>query len=68
MKSFLHKVSSADYENAAPHIKRQIDWFKHIQNEAHSGHDLWYDASWESDSYAEIQEMCERYGYDSFPI
>lgn len=66
IKSFLDKVTSAGYENAASHIKRQIDWFKHIQTEAHRGRDLWYDASWENDSYAEIQKMCERYVYDSF--
>ncbi|WQF82203.1 Putative Acyl transferase domain superfamily, Condensation domain, ancestral KRAB domain, thiolase [Colletotrichum destructivum] len=63
IKSFLDKLTSADYDSAAPHFKRQIDWFKHVQNEARNGNDLWYDASWEKDSSAEIQELCESNSY-----
>jgi hybrid polyketide synthase/nonribosomal peptide synthetase ACE1 len=66
IKSFLDKVTGAVYENAASHIKRQIDWFKHIQTEAHSGRDLWYHASWKDDNYAGIQKLYERYVYSSF--
>lgn len=68
INSFLDKLSSADYENTAPHLKRQIDWCKHVQNEARSGRNLWHDESWESDSHAELRELCERYVKDSDSI
>lgn len=61
IKLFLNKLTSADYDSAAPHFKRQIEWFKHVQNEARNGNDLWYVAFWENDSSAKIKELCERY-------
>jgi acyl transferase domain-containing protein len=68
VRSFLHDITSADYENAALHIRRQIDWFKHVQRKAQNGLDLWYDASWENDTHVEIQDMCERYVSILFPF
>ena len=60
MKSILGQLTKEDRLNAAPHHQIQIHWYEYILAEARQGRHLWYDASWEADTYAEIQQFCEK--------
>lgn len=63
IKSFLDQLTREDRRNAAFHFQRQIEWCERVEADAREGRHLWYDASWDGDTQAQIQELCESNSY-----
>ena len=60
VRRFLSQLPDKHRLKAAPHHQRQIHWCEHVLAEAQQGRHPWYNASWEADTYAEVQQLCER--------
>ncbi|XP_044718107.1 polyketide synthase dehydratase domain-containing protein [Hirsutella rhossiliensis] len=57
IKSFLDGVTDEDRQNASFTFTKQIQWCEHTLAEAKAGRNVWYEAEWDKDTRAGIEEM-----------
>lgn len=59
IKSYLASLTPQDRENAAFHFKKHIVWCEYIMVESRAGRSVWYEASWDNDCPAIIEELIQ---------
>ncbi|KAI9163910.1 putative polyketide synthase [Paramyrothecium foliicola] len=66
IKSLLSSITAEDREHGPFHFKKQIQWYEHVVAETAAGRNVWYDASWESDSRAHIESLIQQNSFHPF--